>query len=240
MDISNTFKQAFSNISGGRVLDVGTQEGGFVRVMMENFADCADVTGIDIDAHSLGAARDTFDQKNVRFVQMDAERIGFCDESFDTVSVALSLHHLANAPRILTEMMRVLRPGGHFIVSEMHRDAQTEPQHTVVQLHHWVADMDNELGVPHYRTLARQEIMDFVADVGLEDVAHYDFSDVDSDPADEESIERVKDVIGKRTQRAEGLADYEAFKQRGEEIERRLHEVGVQWEPVVVVVGKKR
>ena len=73
----------------------------------------------------------------------------------------------------------------------------------------------------------------------MEDIACYDFSDADSDPADEESIERVKDVISKFTQRAEGLAGYEAFKQRGEEIERRLHEVGVQWEPVVVIVGKK-
>jgi len=167
MDISDIFKQAFSNISGGRVLDVGAREGGFANVMMENFADYASIVGIDIDARALQVARDAFDQENIRFAQMDAERIGFRDESFDTVSVALSLHHVANVPRILTGMMRVLRPGGHLIISEMHRDAQTEAQRTVVQMHHWVADMDAEMGAPHYRTLARQEIVDFVAGVGL-------------------------------------------------------------------------
>ncbi len=234
MDI---FKRALGNISGGRVLDVATQEGGFVTILMENLESYTEITGIDCNEEAIKAANSTFEQENIHFTPMDAEHLDFEDESFDTVNVSASLHHLANVPRVLAEMKRVLRPRGHFIVSEMHRDAQTEAQLTIVQLHHWAAEIDTALGIPHNRTLSRQEIVDVVAALDLDEVVYHDSGD--PDPVDEENIERIKDVIDERIQRAEGLPGYEAFERRGRNIERRLHEVGGQWEPVVVVVGEK-
>jgi SAM-dependent methyltransferase len=240
MDILDVFRRALGSISGGRVLDVATQEGGFVTILMENLGSYTEITGIDCDEDAIQAARSTFEQENIHFIPMDAEYLDFEDQSFDTVNVSASLHHLANVPRVLAEMRRVLRPGGHFVVSEMHRDAQTEAQLTIVQLHHWAAEIDTALGIPHNRTLARREIVDFVASLDLDKVVYYDFDGADSDPADDETIKRIKNVIDERIQRTERLPDHEAFKRRGEEIKRRLHEVGVQWEPVVVIVGMKR
>jgi hypothetical protein len=40
--------------------------------------------------------------------------------------------------------------------------------------------------------------------------------------------------------RAKGAANYEALKQQNEELRQRLHDVGVQREPVLVVTGQKR
>ncbi len=57
----------------------------------------------------------------------------------------------------------MLKPGGHLFLSEMHRDGQTEPQLTVVYLHHSVAAVDTALGVLHKRTLTRQELVDNAA-----------------------------------------------------------------------------
>jgi ubiquinone/menaquinone biosynthesis C-methylase UbiE len=73
---------------------------------------------------------------------MDAERLCFEDDSFDTVAISASLRHLSHIQRVLDEMVRVLKPGGHFIAAEMHRDGQTEAELTSVYLHQWVAQVD--------------------------------------------------------------------------------------------------
>jgi len=137
-------------------------------------------------------------------------------------------------------MKRVLEPGGHFVISEMHRDGQTEPQLTAVCIHHWAAEIDTALGVRHNRTLARQEFVDFVESLGLCDLEFYDFVDIDSDPTDEATMKQVESYVDRFIQRVEELSDYKALKQRGEGLCRRLHDVGVQREPVLIVTGKKQ
>ncbi len=144
--MTNVFKQTLGDIAGGRVLDVATQEGGFVRILAESLKSYTEIVGIDISEQAIETAQSTFDQENIQFIQMDAEQMDLEDESFDTVSISASLHHLANIPSVLTEMKRVLRLGGRFIIAEMHREGQTEAQLTVVYLHHWVAEVDSALG----------------------------------------------------------------------------------------------
>jgi SAM-dependent methyltransferase len=234
------FKQVLGDISGSRVLDVATREGGFVELLVRNLENYVEVIGIDTDEHAIKVARSAFDPESIWFCQMDAEHLAFEDESFDTVNISASLHHLANVPRVLAEMKRVLRPGGHFIISEMHRDGQTESQLAVISMHRWVAEIDSALGVIHNRTLARQEIVDYGTALGLCNIMYYDFSDVDSDPMDEATVERLEGAIDKHIQRARGLPNYEALKQQGQELRQRLHDAGVQWEPILIMVGEKQ
>ena len=46
---------------------------------------------------------------------MNAENLQFEDESFDTVCIPHSLHHLASINKVLAEMKRVLKKYGNFI-----------------------------------------------------------------------------------------------------------------------------
>ena len=238
--MTNVFKQTLGDIAGGRVLDVATQEGDFVRILAESLKSYTEIVGIDICEQAIETAQSTFDQENIQFIQMDAEQMGLEAESFDTVSISASLHHLANIPPVLTEMKRVLRLGGRFIIAEMHREGQTEAQLTVVYLHHWVAEVDSALGGVHNSTLARQEFVDYVERPGLCNVEFRDFSDTDSDPMDETGIEQLEGLIDRNIQRAEGVSSYRELKRRGEELRQRLHEVGAQREPVLIVIGEKR
>jgi ubiquinone/menaquinone biosynthesis C-methylase UbiE len=183
------FRQALGRISGGRVLDVATAQGGFVGILLDNLREYTEIIGVDVDEEALQTARATFGQDNLRFVQMDAEHLGFVGQSFDSVNVSASLHHVENVPHVLAEMVRVLKPGGHLIVSEMHCDGETEAQLTTVYLHQWVAAVDTALGLGHYGTLARQDILDLVGALGLCDVAWYDFSDTGSDAMEPAPIE---------------------------------------------------
>lgn len=51
---------------------------------------------------------------NLHFVAGDAQKLPFADASFDRVVSTCLLHHLPDAERALTEIRRVLRPGGEF------------------------------------------------------------------------------------------------------------------------------
>ena len=82
--------------------------------------------------------------------------------------------------------------------------------------------------------------MDYVERLGLCNVEFCDFSDTDSDPMDETGIEQLEGLIDRNIQRAEGVSSYRELKRRGEELRQRLHEVGAQREPVLIVIGEKR
>lgn len=231
-------RQAIGGISGGRVLDVATGDGDFIRTLVENLRSYVDIIGIDIIEYTETDGS-IFQAQNVHFVQMDAERLGFEAEVFDTVSISSSLHHLENIPRCIAEMRRVLKPGGHFIIRETHRDVQGEPQHTDMSIHHWVAQIDSALGYPHHRTFSRQELIDLVAGLGLFHVVFYDISNTDSNPMDKAAVEESEAIIDRYIRHAKGLSSYKALKQRGEALRRGLQRVGIQWEPELIIIGEK-
>jgi SAM-dependent methyltransferase len=239
IDLASVFQRAFGPISGGRVLDVATAQGGFLELLRDNLKGYETLIGVDTDVPALEAARDRLGRENACFLQMDAERLAFRDESLDTVGIGASLHHLTDIPQVLAEIERVLKPGGHLLLSEMHRDGRTAPQLTVVYLHHWIADIDTALGLLHNGTLARQEFVDHVAGLGLRNVTCYDWYDTGADPMNEEVIQRFEGLIEAQIQRAEGTPNCEALKQRGEQLCHMLHEVGASREPMIVIVGEK-
>jgi demethylmenaquinone methyltransferase/2-methoxy-6-polyprenyl-1,4-benzoquinol methylase len=56
--------------------------------------------------------------ENITFVEADAQRLPFPDQSFQIVSVAFGLRNVADTDRGLREMLRVCRPGGRIVVLE--------------------------------------------------------------------------------------------------------------------------
>jgi SAM-dependent methyltransferase len=237
--LPDLWKRILGTLSGGSVLDIATAGGGFVNVLIQNLQDYTEIVGIDVSQRAIQEAQGAFEQKDVHFVLMDAECMDFEDARFDTVTIALSLHHLANVPQVLAEAMRVLKPGGRLIVGEMYRGELPEPQLTGIHVHHWRAEIDTALGLTHNPTLTRQQIVDLVQGLGLRDVTFYDYAGLDEDPRHEATIKGVEGYIDRAIQDAQGLPDYEAFKQRGEALRQQLHDVGVQNSPVLIAVGEK-
>jgi ubiquinone/menaquinone biosynthesis C-methylase UbiE len=146
---------------GGRVLDVCTGKGNFIETLMKTLKGFDSFVGVDILGEDLVLGREKFQDQPVQFIEMDAEHLEFAEASFDTVGVAHSLHHLADIPRVLGEMKRVLKSGGYFIVEEMYQDgAQSEAQRTEILEHHWTAKIDRLLGITHNETLTQKQILD--------------------------------------------------------------------------------
>lgn len=231
--------QFLNTYSAGRVLDVATGRGGFAAEFVQHVKEFDELVGIDsVDRNAEAFARAFEGQPRVSFGCMDAARLDFPDASFDTVCMAYSLHHMDDPARVLAEMRRVLKPGGCCILVEMFSDNQRETQLTHVLLHHWWAAVDSAGGVSHRETYPRAALVALLEQTGLA----WQFSDecdLESDPLDPDGIRQLDGIVDQYIQRAQGLPGAEALIQRGEELRKRLSEVGFHGATALVGIGRK-
>ena len=104
-----------NGLPGKQVLEVGVGTG----LALPHYAGHKTVTGIDLSTEMLTIARQRVAERNLRNVaallEVDAEATGFVDDSFD-IAVAMFVASVVPHPRqLLTEMRRVVRPGGHIL-----------------------------------------------------------------------------------------------------------------------------
>jgi len=235
----NTFEELFTNLNGGHVLDVATGEGGYITILQRYLGSYKSITGIDVIGKVLGSAKRKFDSPDIQFSQINAEYLGFESRSFDTVNISASLHHLENVTRVLAEMKRALKPGGKFILTEMHRDGTTEAQFNAVRIHHWAAAVDSSLGILHDRTFARQEILDFINELNLGNMITRDFPNTDTDPLNEKAIAGVSGYLDRYHQRIAKKPGSEVLIQQEGELRDALAAKGFQQEPVLIIIAEK-
>jgi ubiquinone/menaquinone biosynthesis C-methylase UbiE len=77
----------------------------------------ADYTGVDLTQTAVDATRKHFEELSLpgRFQVENAESLSFDNASFDAVYSFGVLHHTDNIRKALSEIYRVLKPGGNFI-----------------------------------------------------------------------------------------------------------------------------
>jgi ubiquinone/menaquinone biosynthesis C-methylase UbiE len=238
-EIVETAEKALSKLSGGRVLDVATGSGGFISYLIENLKDYTEIIGIDSNEDRLNTARKSLSLENIHFTCMDAAHMDFTNEYFDTVSIANSLHHMANLPDVLSETMRVCKPGGKIIISETYRDHQSKTQLTNVYLHDWWAAVDTAEGISHHRTYTRQKIIELTNKIGLQHLSYVEENDLETDPKDPELIKELDTIIDRFIQRSEAIQGGMELAQRGEQLRRRVHKVGFHGATSLFIIGEK-
>jgi ubiquinone/menaquinone biosynthesis C-methylase UbiE len=101
--------------AGHDVLEIG---GGMGTDLAQFAAHGAAVTDLDLSAGHLELAAENFRLRGLRgrFIHHDAETLPFDDGSFDLVYSNGVLHHTPNTSAVVSEIRRVLRPGGRAIV----------------------------------------------------------------------------------------------------------------------------
>lgn len=101
---------------GDRVLDVACGPGNISRRLARDVGESGSVIGLDASPTMLAqAVRDTR-APNVSFVRGDAQSLPFDDASFDAVCCYAALYLIADPLRAISEMARVLAPGGRVAV----------------------------------------------------------------------------------------------------------------------------
>jgi demethylmenaquinone methyltransferase/2-methoxy-6-polyprenyl-1,4-benzoquinol methylase len=117
-------KKAIKQLKGMRlhhVLDVATGTGD-VAILMNKMLKPGKITGIDISEGMLEVGRKKLDKlglnNNIVLKKGDSETIEFADNTFDAITVAFGVRNFQNLETGLSEMLRVLKPGGKLVVLE--------------------------------------------------------------------------------------------------------------------------
>lgn len=106
------------------VLDLATGSGDLAFAISRNLLMVKKIVGMDFCQPMLdqAEAKQKSDRHkrygNVSFQQGDGLNLPLPDASFDAVSIAFGLRNMADRHRCLTEIYRVLRPGGRLYVLE--------------------------------------------------------------------------------------------------------------------------
>jgi demethylmenaquinone methyltransferase/2-methoxy-6-polyprenyl-1,4-benzoquinol methylase len=109
--------------AGERILDIAAGSGDLARALAKRVAPGGEVWISDINHRMLDRGRNRLLDAGIMApaVQCDGERLPFAGESFDCVTVAFGLRNMTHKDAALTEMRRVLKPGGRLVVLEFSR-----------------------------------------------------------------------------------------------------------------------
>ena len=106
--------------AGDSVLDCATGTGDLAIAFKRTVGDGGMVTGTDFCAEMLDLAPPKAEKRGleIRFSLADAMALPFPDNTFDVVSIAYGIRNVADPAKALSEMARVVKPGGRVMVLE--------------------------------------------------------------------------------------------------------------------------
>lgn len=109
--------------NGFRVLDIAGGTGDLALSFARQAGDAGQVWLTDINESMLRLGRDKLLNQGyiVPVVACDAEQLPFPDNYFDRVSVSFGLRNMTHKEVALSEMNRVLKPGGKLLILEFSR-----------------------------------------------------------------------------------------------------------------------
>ena len=102
------------------ILDIATGTGDLAILMAQTKAE--KIIGLDISAGMLEVGKKKIAAKNlsntIEMVLADSESIPFEDNYFDAITVAFGVRNFENLEKGLSEILRVLKPNGVFVILE--------------------------------------------------------------------------------------------------------------------------
>lgn len=165
----------------GRVLELGCGPGFLWQENLDRVPSTWKITLSDFSPGMLRDARELLSASDGRFLfeVIDAQAIPYPDAHFDAVIANAMLYHVPNLSRALSEIRRVLKPGGHFYATTVGDAA--------------VSSLDKLMGQVHFHTWLSAPF-NFSIDNGREQIERW-FKHVQLERLEERLIVRDPDAL---------------------------------------------
>ncbi len=121
---TRAYEQTALYTAGKAVLDLGCNTGYGSRIIK---ASGAEVTGVDVSMEVITIAMQKYGSAGIEFHCSDGGRLPFAEQSFDIVTIFQLIEHLIDHDRFLTEILRVVRPGGWVIFTTPNGSMRLHP-----------------------------------------------------------------------------------------------------------------
>jgi SAM-dependent methyltransferase len=226
------------SLSACNVLDIATGSGFFAEVLKDNLNSWQTITGIDqkpFDEKKMPV----FTQTGLTYRQMQATHLDFAENSFDLVTLSNSIHHFAEPELVFTEMKRVAKPDGTFIVFEMYNDNQSQPQQNAVQLHQWWAKLNRANGIFHDPRYNRADLVSLLRQVFPIHWEFYDIPPEEEDPFDAETMAFIEENIAENIKTAQVLPSGDELIAEGKNLLEKIHQSGHISATELLAIGKR-
>lgn len=106
------------DLKGREVLEVGCGRGGGAYYVSRYLKPMCYI-GLDQSVGTAEYSNQAYQVDGLSFIHGDAEKLPIPDNSFDAVVNVESSRCYRNMDRFLSEVLRILRPGGHFLFADM-------------------------------------------------------------------------------------------------------------------------
>ena len=139
-------------------LDIGTGTGHTAAQLART---AKKVYGLDPSEGMRQVAQDAYGHlDNLELVPGTSENTGFADDTFNLITARHTLHHHPSMPRTLTEIKRILRPGGRLVVVD-----EITPN---AEVNAWYHELEITRDPTHGRAYFLDEWQVFIREAGLE------------------------------------------------------------------------
>ena len=162
-DVGARFGGALGDAARGRLIDVACGPGVVTAALAPN---AASVVAFDATDEMLAKARARCAKaglSNVEFKTGDAENLPFADGEFDGAVTRAALHHFADPQCAISEMFRVLRPGGVAVLADVISSENVDES----RLHNAIERLRDP---SHVRMLPASELDGYARDAGFRDL----------------------------------------------------------------------
>ena len=138
-----------------RLLEVGAGVGAQTEILLRHFPDLH-VTGVEINEAQIAEARrylgtvpwaQVAGAPRYEIRKMDATKLEFPPESFDSAFLCWVLEHVGEPARVLSEVRRVLQPGASVVCNEVLNATFFVDPYSPMTLRYWMAFNDHQLSV---------------------------------------------------------------------------------------------
>ena len=232
-------KQKLRSTTGGKILDVATGTGGFIMDLVDAFHSYRHAVGIDSSQKLINFAKDKANGENIQFKVMNAEKLAFKDDIFDTVAVRHSLHHFRSATSVLAEMKRVLKVGGLFIICEAIQDKKAKVPNPHVAIHHWFAEIDRANGISHNEMLTWREIVALAQTLNLRGLELFEHSEPKSNSDHKNILDAFAQKCDVYVDRIKENPKLKHLVNKSAQLKNALYNSNFSWGPDVYILGWK-
>jgi ubiquinone/menaquinone biosynthesis C-methylase UbiE len=109
-------------LRGKNLLEVGCGRGGGAS-FIARYQQPGSMMAVDFSSRAIDFCRGHYRDEGLSFHKADAENLPYSADSFDVIINVESSHCYNSMARFLREVVRVLRPGGHFLFADIRRPA---------------------------------------------------------------------------------------------------------------------
>ena len=100
------------------IVEVGSGRGGGANFIARYYKPKL-ITGVDLSPNAVSLCNKSYNLENLNFLVGDSAKLPFKDNSVDVILNVESSHCYPSIPDFISEVCRVLKPGGHFLYCDL-------------------------------------------------------------------------------------------------------------------------